>query len=98
MSDYKPTEHGGLKKDGTPDKRVGTGGSSILSPSLATYSNDIVQSLLKARSTLMRQASKVARPLDQDQDQDQVNLVTLVAAPRAVSAPESPILSHTLIQ
>jgi hypothetical protein len=96
MSDYKPTEHGGLKKDGTPDKRVGTGGSSILSPSLATYSNDIVQSLLKARSTLMRQVSKVARPLDQDQDQ--VNLVTLVAAPRAVSAPESPILSHTLIQ
>jgi hypothetical protein len=30
MSDYKPTEHGGLKKDGTPDKRVGTGGSSSL--------------------------------------------------------------------
>ncbi|KAA8565770.1 hypothetical protein MFRU_006g03130 [Monilinia fructicola] len=26
MSDtYKPTEHGGLKEDGTPDKRVGTG-------------------------------------------------------------------------
>ncbi|EFY95504.1 hypothetical protein X797_008242 [Metarhizium robertsii] len=25
MSDYKPTEHNGLKKDGTPDKRVGTG-------------------------------------------------------------------------
>ncbi|CZR64632.1 uncharacterized protein PAC_14530 [Phialocephala subalpina] len=26
MSDtYKPTEHGGLKADGTPDKRVGTG-------------------------------------------------------------------------
>ncbi|KAJ4348971.1 hypothetical protein N0V95_005019 [Ascochyta clinopodiicola] len=25
MSDYKPTEHGGLKQDGTPDKRVGTG-------------------------------------------------------------------------
>lgn len=23
---YKPTEHGGLKEDGTPDKRVGTGG------------------------------------------------------------------------
>ncbi|KAL5119406.1 hypothetical protein ACEQ8H_002675 [Pleosporales sp. CAS-2024a] len=22
---YKPTEHGGLKQDGTPDKRVGTG-------------------------------------------------------------------------
>ncbi|THV46094.1 hypothetical protein BGAL_0417g00050 [Botrytis galanthina] len=22
---YKPTEHGGLKEDGTPDKRVGTG-------------------------------------------------------------------------
>lgn len=22
MSDYKPTEHDGLKKDGTPDKRV----------------------------------------------------------------------------
>ncbi|KID72099.1 uncharacterized protein G6M90_00g028600 [Metarhizium brunneum] len=26
MSDYKPTEHNGLKKDGNPDKRVGTGG------------------------------------------------------------------------
>ncbi|MCJ1256285.1 hypothetical protein MMC24_004106 [Lignoscripta atroalba] len=25
MSTYKPTEHGGLKEDGTPDKRVGTG-------------------------------------------------------------------------
>jgi len=26
MSDtYKPTEHDGLKEDGTPDKRVGTG-------------------------------------------------------------------------
>ncbi|KAF2674810.1 hypothetical protein BT63DRAFT_474519 [Microthyrium microscopicum] len=26
MSDtYKPTEHGGLKQDGTEDKRVGTG-------------------------------------------------------------------------
>ncbi len=26
MSDtYKPSEHGGLKEDGTPDKRVGTG-------------------------------------------------------------------------
>ena len=25
---YKPTEHGGLKEDGTPDKRVGTGGKS----------------------------------------------------------------------
>jgi hypothetical protein len=22
---YKPTEHGGLKEDGTPDQRVGTG-------------------------------------------------------------------------
>jgi hypothetical protein len=63
-------------------------------------SNDIIQSLLRARSTPMRQASKVARPLDQDQDQDQdqVNLVTPVAAPRAVSASESLILSHKLIQ
>jgi hypothetical protein len=27
MSDtYKPTEHDGLKQDGTPDQRVGTGG------------------------------------------------------------------------
>ncbi|KAJ0109368.1 hypothetical protein J7T55_000293 [Diaporthe amygdali] len=25
MSDYKPTENDGLKQDGTPDKRVGTG-------------------------------------------------------------------------
>ncbi|KAJ4314244.1 hypothetical protein N0V94_006552 [Neodidymelliopsis sp. IMI 364377] len=25
MSDYKPTEHGGLRQDGQPDKRVGTG-------------------------------------------------------------------------
>ncbi|KJX99974.1 hypothetical protein TI39_contig345g00035 [Zymoseptoria brevis] len=25
MSDYKPTEHDGLRKDGQPDKRVGTG-------------------------------------------------------------------------
>ncbi|TVY71172.1 hypothetical protein LSUE1_G006164 [Lachnellula suecica] len=25
MSSYKPTEHDGLKEDGTPDKRVGTG-------------------------------------------------------------------------
>jgi len=25
MSTYKPTEHDGLKEDGTPDKRVGTG-------------------------------------------------------------------------
>ena len=28
--DYKPTEHDGLKKDGTPDKRVGTGGMLFL--------------------------------------------------------------------
>jgi hypothetical protein len=29
MSDtYKPTENDGLKQDGTPDKRVGTGGLS----------------------------------------------------------------------
>jgi hypothetical protein len=26
---YKPTEHGGLKEDGTPDKRVGTGGMLV---------------------------------------------------------------------
>jgi general stress protein YciG len=26
---YKPTEHSGLKQDGTPDKRVGTGGTSL---------------------------------------------------------------------
>lgn len=26
MSDYKPTEHGGLRQDSQPDKRVGTGG------------------------------------------------------------------------
>jgi hypothetical protein len=33
MSDtYKPTEHDGLKQDGTPDKRVGTGGLSFPSP------------------------------------------------------------------
>ncbi|PCD41037.1 hypothetical protein FGRA07_02308 [Fusarium graminearum] len=25
MSDYKPTEHEGLRKDGQPDGRVGTG-------------------------------------------------------------------------
>ncbi|KAH6954827.1 uncharacterized protein FTOL_00124 [Fusarium torulosum] len=25
MSDYKPTEHDGLRKDGQPDGRVGTG-------------------------------------------------------------------------
>ncbi|KAF7503190.1 hypothetical protein GJ744_004223 [Endocarpon pusillum] len=25
MSNYKPTEHDGLKEDGTEDKRVGTG-------------------------------------------------------------------------
>merc|ERR1711881_84993 len=25
MSDYKPTEHDGLRKDGQPDQRVGTG-------------------------------------------------------------------------
>lgn len=29
MSDYKPTEHGGLRQDGQPDKRVGTGGNII---------------------------------------------------------------------
>jgi len=45
--DYKPTEHDGLKKDGTPDKRVGTGGtlltifylSFILIPLLASIDN-----------------------------------------------------------
>ncbi|KXS16495.1 hypothetical protein M427DRAFT_291292 [Gonapodya prolifera JEL478] len=26
MSSYKPTEHGGMKADGTPDKRVKVGG------------------------------------------------------------------------
>ncbi|PSR84024.1 hypothetical protein BD289DRAFT_390406 [Coniella lustricola] len=25
MADYKPTEHDGLRQDGQPDKRVGTG-------------------------------------------------------------------------
>ncbi|KAL2208467.1 hypothetical protein CC79DRAFT_1395460 [Sarocladium strictum] len=25
MSDYKPTEHDGLRQDGQPDQRVGTG-------------------------------------------------------------------------
>ncbi|KAI0156066.1 hypothetical protein BJ166DRAFT_350184 [Pestalotiopsis sp. NC0098] len=25
MSDYKPTEHGGLRQDGQPDQRVNTG-------------------------------------------------------------------------
>ncbi|KAK9781670.1 hypothetical protein AB5N19_06102 [Seiridium cardinale] len=25
MSDYKPTEHDGLRQDGKPDQRVGTG-------------------------------------------------------------------------
>ncbi len=29
MSDYKPTEHGGLRQDGQPDKRVGTGGTFV---------------------------------------------------------------------
>jgi len=37
--DYKPTEHDGLKKDGTPDKRVGTGGTLLTSSiSLSYYS------------------------------------------------------------
>tara|TARA_R110002003_G_scaffold296_4_gene18627 strand:+ start:3823 stop:4146 length:324 start_codon:yes stop_codon:yes gene_type:complete len=37
MSDtYKPTENDGLKQDGTPDKRVGTGGLS--SPTLPPIS------------------------------------------------------------
>ncbi|KAG5925858.1 hypothetical protein E4U42_003875 [Claviceps africana] len=34
MSDYKPTEHDGLKQDGTPDKRVGTGGKFFQTPLL----------------------------------------------------------------
>ena len=37
MSDYKPTEHDGLRQDGQPDKRVGTGGKNIyLLPLLTT--------------------------------------------------------------
>lgn len=33
MSDYKPTEHDGLKKDGTPDKRVAGNSDSTTSSS-----------------------------------------------------------------
>ncbi|KAK0954531.1 hypothetical protein LTS01_023875 [Friedmanniomyces endolithicus] len=32
MSDYKPTEHDGLRKDGQPDQRVNTGGGINKSP------------------------------------------------------------------
>jgi hypothetical protein len=86
MSDYKPTEHGGLKKDGTPDKRVGTGGSSSLHHPYSTNTNSAIQSSPRARSTPMRPARREAQPLGQDQDQDQVDLVTRAAAPRAVSS------------
>ncbi|CCG83808.1 protein of unknown function [Taphrina deformans PYCC 5710] len=39
MSDYKPTEHDGLKKDGTPDKRV-AGNQDSTSSSTSTSSSD----------------------------------------------------------
>lgn len=40
MSDYKPTEHDGLKKDGTPDKRVaGNQDSSSSSDSTSSSGN-----------------------------------------------------------
>jgi hypothetical protein len=41
MSDtYKPTEHDGLKQDGTPDQRVGTGRQSCIQDSLTCVSTD----------------------------------------------------------
>lgn len=50
MSDYKPTEHDGLRKDGQPDKRVGTGGIYPPFTVLKVPTNDW-QSLRAARST-----------------------------------------------
>lgn len=38
MSDYKPTEHDGLKKDGTPDKRVAGNQDSNTSSSSSSES------------------------------------------------------------
>lgn len=39
MSDYKPTEHDGLKKDGTPDKRVAGNQDSSSSSSSTNTDN-----------------------------------------------------------
>jgi hypothetical protein len=51
MSDYKPTEHDGLRKDGQPDKRVGTGGMPPSIPILTASCSNITQSSPRARST-----------------------------------------------
>jgi hypothetical protein len=54
------TEHGGLKEDGTPDKRVGTGRTCYISPPFSP-TNIPSQSSLKERLTLMRPASREER-------------------------------------
>jgi hypothetical protein len=63
---YKPTEHGGLKEDGTPDKRVGTGGMLLFffiphSPIFEVCWR-LYQSLHTERLIPLRRASRVEAP------------------------------------
>jgi len=62
--DYKPTEHDGLKKDGTPDKRVGTGG--MLPPPHSNHHHcdtNNQQNLHKEKLILMRLEPREDKPV-----------------------------------
>ena len=63
-STYRPTENDGLKQDGTPDKRVGTGGMYSL-PQHRPAGANLQQSSLKDRSIHMRLVSKEDIPLEE---------------------------------
>lgn len=69
---YKPTENDGLKQDGTPDKRVGTGGMYSYLNIVQMVAN-LQQSSLKDRSTHMRLVSKEDNP-----PEEAVTLATLL--------------------
>jgi hypothetical protein len=85
MSDYKPTEHGGLRQDGQPDKRVGTGGITSLIFFLTNKLLTTPQSLLKERSTPMRQESRAVIHLEAPVTQSPLVLVTAAVPLRVVS-------------
>lgn len=76
MSDYKPTEHGGLRQDGQPDQRVGTGRKASTSTSIPRLLT-MKQSLRKERSTLTRLESREVTHLE---DQTRPHLLAPVTA------------------
>jgi hypothetical protein len=89
-------EHEGLRKDGEPDQRVGTGGKLSQKSNSAAHPKTHHQSSPKARSTHMRLASRVAK-LAVLVPAATVPAATIPAATNPVVAPRASSLTARLI-